>query len=218
MTLQSTFGVDRPEPVVRLVDDDPLLLRAVTMLLGAAGFRVATFDSAEAFLADPSDGPGCAVLDLHMPGPGGLELQQAIARADNPLPVVFLTGRGDVSSSVRAMKGGAVDFLTKPASGDELIDAVRRAIALDGTARAARRELGELRARHRTLTPRERQVFAGVARGLLNKQIAGELGASERTIKAHRANVMRKMKVSSVADLARIASRIGDAMGSGSDG
>ena len=197
-------------PVVRVVDDDPALLRAVALLLRAAGLGVETFDSAEAFLARRGDAPGCAVLDLHMGGPGGLELQEALAQTDDPLPVIFLTGRGDVQSSVRAMKGGAVDFLTKPASGDELVEAVRRAVAIDAAARADRRRLRELRAKYQTLTPREREVFALVVRGLPNRQIAGELGTSERTVKAHRANVMQKMAMESVAGLARAAERLGE--------
>jgi FixJ family two-component response regulator len=127
---------------------------------------------------------------------------------DEPLPVIFLTGHGDVPSSVRAMKRGAVDFLTKPVAGDQLIDAVRRAIALDASARSERQALRELRGRYARLTARERQVFAFVARGLLNKQIAGELGTTERTVKAHRAHVMRKMEAQSVADLTRAAERL----------
>jgi len=143
-----------------------------------------------------------------MPGFGGLELQDAIAQAREPLPVIFLTGQGNVRTSVRAMKSGAIDFLTKPVSADELIDAVQRAIAIDEAMRAERYGLRELRARYETLTPREREVFALVARGLLNKQIAGELGTSERTAKAHRANVMQKMQMDSVAELARAAARL----------
>jgi FixJ family two-component response regulator len=143
-----------------------------------------------------------------MPGFGGLELQAAIARAREPLPVIFLTGQGNVRTSVRAMKSGAIDFLTKPVSADELIDAVQRALATDAATRAERHGLRELRARYQTLTPREREVFALVARGRLNKQIAGELGTSERTAKAHRANVMLKMRMESVAELARAAARL----------
>jgi FixJ family two-component response regulator len=138
----------------------------------------------------------------------GLELQDAIGEMNDPLPVIFLTGHGDVPSSVRAMKRGAVDFLTKPVSGDELLDAVRRAIALDAKTRADRQALRELHRRFARLTGRERQVFALVARGLLNKQIAGELGTTERTVKAHRAHVMRKMEAQSVADLTRAAERL----------
>jgi FixJ family two-component response regulator len=192
-----------------------MLLRSLALLLETAGFRVNTYDSAEAFLSDRDTSPGCAVLDLHMTGAGGLELQQAILAAENPLPVIFLTGRGDVHSSVRAMKRGAVDFLTKPVPGDELLDAVRRAIALDEAARQDRRERAQLRARYDALTVREREVFTLVARGLPNKQVAAALGTSERTIKAHRANVMRKMGAASVADLARAADRLADVMSAG---
>ena len=205
----------RPDSVVRVVDDDPALLRSMALLLEAAGFRVNTYDSAEAFLSGSDASPGCAVLDLHMTGAGGLELQQAILRAEHPVPVIFLTGRGDVHSSVRAMKRGAVDFLTKPVAGDELLEAVRRAIALDRTARRTRRERAALRARYDALTAREREVFTLVARGLLNKQIAAALGTSERTIKAHRANVMRKMGAESAADLVRAADRVADVASAG---
>jgi len=196
---------------VHVVDDDASFLRAISRRLEAAGFQVAAFDSAEAFLTRRSDLPGCAVLDLRMPGAGGLELQEALSRSKEPLPVIFLTGHGDVSSSVRAMKRGAVDFLTKPVDGDELVEAVRRAIAVDAQVRAQRRTVRDLRARYERLTPRERQVFALVARGLANKQIAAELGTSERTVKAHRAQVMEKTGATSVADLALAAERLGQA-------
>ncbi len=198
---------DVQQPVVRLVDDDPALLRSLTVLLRAAGFRVETYDGAEAFLAT-YDSPGCVVVDLHMPGAGGLDIQRAMAERGDLRPIVFLTGHGDVRSAVRAMKGGAVDFLTKPVAGQVLIDAVRRAIAIDETGRAERDELRRLRDRYNTLTPRERQVLGLVARGMLNKQIAAELGATERTVKAHRANVMRKMALESVAELTRAAARL----------
>lgn len=194
-----------PQPVVYVVDDDPSFSRALSRRLEAEGFQVVAFDSAEAFLSALTDGPGCVVLDLRMPGAGGLDVQEALARRPDPLPVVFLTGHGDVHSSVRAMKAGAVDFLTKPVTGDELVEAVRRAIAVDESARASRRQVRDLRARYERLTPREREVFALVARGLLTKQIAGELGTAERTVKAHRARVMEKMGVQSVAELALAA-------------
>jgi len=193
---------------VCVVDDDASFLRAVSRRLEAADFEVEAFSSAEAFLARRSHSPGCVVVDLRMGGQSGLELQDAIAGMDEPLPVIFLTGHGDVPSSVRAMKRGAVDFLTKPVSGDELVDVVRRAIALDANTRAERQALRELHGRYARLTARERQVFAFVARGLLNKQIAGELGTTERTVKAHRAHVMRKMEAQSVADLTRAAERL----------
>jgi FixJ family two-component response regulator len=216
--MSNTLRASEAKPVVHVVDDDAFFLRAVSRLLAAAGFEVATYATADDFLARRADAPGCAVLDLHMPGPGGLEIQDALARVDDPLPVIFLTGRGDVQSSVRAMKGGAVDFLTKPVAADELAEAVRRAIAVDAAARAERREQRELRARYESLTRREREVFALVARGLLNKQVAGELGTTERTVKAHRARVMKKMRASSVADLARAADRLDAAPAAGSAG
>lgn len=197
------------EVIVRLVDGDPVLSGSVALLLRESGFRVHTYDTVSAFLARRGDdAPGCVVLDLDMPDGCGLQVQQAIAASENPLPVIFLTGQGDVQTSVRAMKNGAIDFLTKPAPADGLLDAIHRAIAFDSAARAQRREHDRLRARYESLTPREREVFTGVAHGLLNKQIAFELGTSERTVKAHRANVMRKMSLHSVADLARAAARL----------
>jgi FixJ family two-component response regulator len=204
-------GHETRRPVVHVVDDDPSFLRAIARRLEAAGFEVARFESAEAFLSRQIHSPGCAVLDLRMPGQGGLELQEAILREQDPLPVIFLTGQADVPSSVRAMKQGAIDFLTKPVSGEELAAAVRRAIELDASARAGRRRLRESMAAYGSLTPRERQVFSLVARGSLNKQIAAELGTSERTVKAHRARVMEKMGASSVADLARTAEQLREA-------
>jgi FixJ family two-component response regulator len=194
------------------VDDDHHFLRAVSRLLRTAGFHVATFNSSDDFLnhcrLDQST-PGCVVLDLQMPGLGGLELQILVASGEEPLPVIFLTGHGDVPSSVRAMKSNAVDFLTKPVRQDDLVDAVKRALSLDSEGREARRQLRELQARYGELTPREREVLALVVRGMLNKQIAYELGIGERTIKAHRAQIMAKMQVQSVADLVRIAERLG---------
>ncbi len=213
MTRDAHGGHRRPGtargPVVHVVDDDPSFLRAISRRLEAAGFDVEPFDSAEAFLARPSDFAGCAVVDLKLGGLSGLELQEALVGTADPLPVIFLSGHGDIHSSVRAMKRGAVDFLTKPVSGDDLVDAVRRDIALDASARAERETLRHVRSRYERLTPREREVFTLVARGLLNKQIAAELGTSERTIKAHRACVMEKMGAQSVTDLARMAQLLG---------
>ena len=196
-------------PRVYVVDDDASFLRAITRRLEAAGFDVAAFHSAESFLAGVSDTPGCAVVDLRLGDQSGLNVQEAILGFPDPLPIVFLTGHGDVHSSVQAMKRGAVDFLTKPVSGDELVEAINRALALDATAREERRTLRVLRGRFEQLTPRERQVFALVARGMLNKQIAAELQTTERTVKAHRAKVMEKMAVPSVADLVLAAERLG---------
>lgn len=194
----------RPTPLLYLVDDDPSFLRALSRLLQAGGYQVEAFASPEEFLRRRrSEAPGCVVLDLNMPGPGGLGLQEALARAEEPLPIVFLTAHGDVPSAVRAMKGGAEDFLTKPVQGEELTAAVERALARGAAEREARRREREWRARYKSLTPREREVYALLVRGLLNKQIAGELHTCERTIKAHRAQVMRKMGVHSTAELGR---------------
>lgn len=201
-------GDEEVEPIVRVVDDDPTLLRSLARLLSAAGLRVETYESAEAFLGRYDGSPGCALLDLQLGESGGLELQETIRKLDEPIPVIFLTGHGDVRSSVRAMKGGAVDFLIKPISAGALLDTVRIACAADVETRRDRRDRAELRARYDILTPREREVFALVARGLLNKQMAAALGTSERTVKAHRANIMRKMALDSVASLARAAERL----------
>lgn len=198
-------------PVVHVVDDDRSFLQAVSRLLRTAGFQVIAFDSAEDFLLHRRrrpDAPGCLVVDLQMPGLDGLELQDRVASEEEPLPVIFLTGHGDVPSSVRAMKRNAVDFLTKPVRLNDLVEGVKRAFARDAEAREDRRQMRELQARYERLTPREREVLALVVRGLLNKQIAYELGTVERTIKAHRAQVMAKMQVQSVADLVRVAGRL----------
>ena len=198
-------------PIIYLVDDDPSFLRALSRRLRAANYHVETFGSAEEFLTRRrSDAVGCAVLDLQMPGPGGLELQEALAQAEEPLPVVFLTAHGEISSSVHAMKRGAVDFLTKPVRGDELLDAVQRALARGAVARETRQQKRKWGARYESLTSREREVFALVVRGLLNKQIADVIGARERTVKAHRAQVMQKMGVQSPAELGRAVEWLGE--------
>jgi FixJ family two-component response regulator len=195
--------------VVRVVDDDAGMRKGLCRLLEAAGYEVRGYASAGDFLlTDVADAPGCVVLDLRMPGPSGLELQQALAKRDEPLPVVFLTGHGDVATSVQALKGGAADFLTKPVDRATLLAALASALAEDALRRAERDELRALRARYDTLTPREREVLAHVVAGRLNKQIAFDIGAAERTVKAHRAQVMEKMQVASLADLVRAASRL----------
>jgi FixJ family two-component response regulator len=204
---------DRPSAaaVVRVVGGDTVWLRSLAPLLRRSGLRVDTFDTAAAFLARRDDDePGCVVLDLDMPEAGVLAVQRAIAAAENALPVIFLTRHGGVQASGRASKNGAIDFLTKPVAAGELVNVVRRAIALDEAARSERRARQDLRARYELLTSREREVFTLVARGLLNKQIAWELGTSERTIKAHRANVMRKMALDSVVHLVRAAAGLQD--------
>ena len=200
-------------PTVYVVDDDPSFLRALSRRLRADDYQVETFGSAEEFLRCRRAGAaGCVVLDLQMPGSGGLELQAALAQAEDPLPVVFLTAHGDVASSVRAMKGGAVDFLTKPVRGDDLLEAVRRALARGAAEQQTRRQQRAWRARYESLTPREREVFALVVSGRPNKQIADALGTCERTVKAHRAQVMHKMGVQSPAELGRAAEWLGDAV------
>jgi FixJ family two-component response regulator len=195
---------------VFVIDDDPGVLRALTRLLTAAGFQARAFPSPAAFLEQHDQAaPGCLVLDVALPGLDGLQLQQALAVSGYPRPIVFITGRGDVPTSVQAMKAGAVDFLTKPVNDEALVTAVRNAVELDRLARAAQAELTSLRLRLATLTPREREVLAHVVAGRLNKQIAADLGTVEKTIKVHRARVMEKMAAPSLAELVRIADRMG---------
>ena len=193
-------------PLIHVVDDDESMRTALLRLLGAAGFDALGYGSAGEFLLHPvPDRPGCLLLDLLLPGPSGLALQDALQRGGVNLPVVFLTGNADVPSTVRGMKAGAVDFLTKPVQRDILLDALRRALARDAEQRRSRNEAGRLRARFDSLTQREREVFDGIVAGKLNKQIAHELGIAERTIKRHRAQVMAKLGVDSAAGLGRLA-------------
>jgi len=202
---------DQATALIYLVDDDPSFLSALSRRLRVAGYQVECFSAAEEFLKRRrSNASGCAVLDLQMPGPGGLELQEALIQADEPLPVIFLTAHGDVPSSVRAMKGGAVDFLTKPVRGQDLLDAVQRALARGAAAREMQRKKRDWGARYERLSPREREVFELVVRGLPNKQIADVLRVSERTIKAHRGQVMHKMGVQSGAELGRAVEWLAD--------
>ena len=199
-----------PSPTVFVVDDYAPVRSAVSRLLRAAGFAVAAFASPEEFLAqyDPHT-PGCLVLDLDMPAVNGLELQRILARKGSVLPIIFLTGHGDIPKSVQAMKRGAIDFLTKPVNDENLLAAVRAAIEKDRALRREQTELSEIRARLATLTPREREVLEHVVTGKLNKQIAGDLGTVEQTVKVHRARVMQKMRVQSVAELVRLTERCG---------
>jgi FixJ family two-component response regulator len=199
-----------PTPVIHIVDDDPSFRTAVTRLLRAAKYEVRGYPSASEFLdSDSSAGPGCILLDLRMPGASGLDLQQSLARMEERLPIIFLTGQGDIPASVRAMKAGAVDFLTKPVRRETLLSAIQNALGVDAKGRAARAVLRELQNRYENLTSREREVLAHVVSGKLNKQIAFDLGAAERTIKAHRASIMEKLGVQSVAELVRLAQELG---------
>jgi FixJ family two-component response regulator len=197
-------------PVVHLVDDDPSLLRALTRLLTASDYAVQTFASAKEFLERRQpERRGCLVIDLRMPGINGLELQAALAGDPNPLPVIFLTGHGNIAASVHAMKSGAEDFLTKPLQKEDLLRAVRQALEHD-VERFARREYRrELQERFDLLTPREREVLEQIVAGRLNKEIATRLDASERTIKAHRASIMEKMHVHSPAELGYLMQKLG---------
>ncbi len=200
------------EPVcqVYIVDDDPAVLKGLSRLLRSAGYAPAPFISAREFMQHyRPDSPGCLVLDVSMPGITGLELQRWLLQINSPLPVIFLTGRGDIPMSVLAMKQGAVDFLTKPVNEEDLLKAMGEALKREREARSSRVETGAIQARLAKLTPREREVLEHVVAGQLNKQIAAELGIVEKTIKVHRARVMNKMGVRSLAELVRVAERVG---------
>ncbi|HYO83256.1 MAG TPA: response regulator [Bryobacteraceae bacterium] len=196
-------------PVVFVVDDDLGVREALSRLISSAGLAVLAFPSATDFLAaEKPDAPCCLLLDLRLPGIGGLELQQQLAGANAP-PIIFMTGNGDIPSTVRAMKAGAVEFLSKPFGDEELFRAIESAIDLDRAVRQRRSELIELRTRYDLLTPREREVLPFVIAGFANKQVAGELGTAENTIAVHRAQILRKMQSRSLAELVRIADRLG---------
>jgi FixJ family two-component response regulator len=195
-----------PSATVFIVDDDPAVLKGLARLLRSAGLAVGTFSSAQDFLNQYiPDTPGCLVLDVAMPGLNGLELQKALTAKGSAIPIIFLTGHGDIPMSVQAMKRGAADFLTKPVNDDDLLKALRAALGKDRIARRARAEIADIKQRLATLTPREREVLEHVVSGQLNKQTAADLGIVEKTIKVHRARMMEKMKVHSVAELVHLA-------------
>jgi FixJ family two-component response regulator len=199
-----------PQPRIVVIDDDPSMRKALDNLFKSVGFEVVLFASPQEFLqSERSDRLGCIVLDVRFPGRSGLDMQRDLAHSEAQLPIIFITGYGDIPMSVRAMKAGAVEFLTKPFRDQDLLDAVGAALERDRTRRAGDLRLSELRARYDTLTARERQVMALVVAGRLNKQIAGELGVSEMTIKMHRRQVMRKMQAGGVAQLVRLADQLG---------
>jgi FixJ family two-component response regulator len=202
--------VNEVEPIVFIVDDDLSVRRSTERLVRSAGFNVQSFASAGEFLKNPRpEGPACLVLDVRMPGLSGMDLQHELNQAGICIPIIFITGHGDIPMSVRAMKAGAVEFLTKPFRSRSLLDAIRAATERDRSAHKERSETGELRQCYERLTPREREVMALVASGKLNKQIASELATTERTIKFHRAHIMQKMNVKSLADLVRMVEKLG---------
>ena len=202
--------VAEPKPTVFVIDDDPSVLKGLARLLKSLGFNAETFASAELFLGrEHYDGVGCIVLDVRMPGLNGMDLQDELSRADYSMPIIFITGHGNIPMSVQAMKRGAVDFLTKPFDDEELLEAVKKAIERDGTAKAERAQVHGIRRRIDMLTPREHEILRYVITGMLNKQIALKLDIAEKTVKVHRGRIMEKLCVDSVADLVRLAEKAG---------
>lgn len=196
--------------IVHIVDDDELIRKGTVRLLGAAGFDTRAYGSARDFLsAVAPDSAGCVILDMRLPDQSGLELQAALTERDVPLPIIFMTGFGEIPDTVRAIQHGAIDFLTKPVDGDVLIAAVSRALAKDEASRLVRAHRQNLRRRYERLTPREREVFLHLIRGQLNKQVAADLDITERTIKLHRASILDKLEVDSMAEMARLAVDLG---------
>jgi len=198
------------ESIVFIIDDDPLYRRSSERLVRSVGFDVQSFETAGDFMSSRRPNvPSCLILDVRLPGLSGLDLQQVLTEAGVHIPIIFVTGHGDIPMSVQAMKAGAVEFLTKPFRDQALLDAIRQAIERDRAARRQHARNADLRRRYESLKPREREVFKCVVSGMLNKQIADELGATERTVKFHRGNIMRKMQVKSLAELVRMAEVLG---------
>jgi RNA polymerase sigma factor (sigma-70 family) len=201
--------VTETKPTLFIVDDDRSVRESTELMLKSVGFHVKTFVSAQDFLkTDIEEGPGCLILDVRMPGMSGLDLQEKLISAKTPLPVIFITGHGTVPMSVRAMKAGAVDFLQKPFEEQDLLDAIDRAITRQKERKVKEDEATELQQRLKALTPREYEVFSLLVTGMANKEIAYKLGTSERTVKAHRAQIMEKMNAESFADLVRFAEKL----------
>jgi len=202
--------MNSPNPTVFVIDDDPSVLKSLSRLLRSLGFDTETFASAELFLARKHyDGVGCLVLDVQMPGLSGMDLQDALSKADYSMPIIFITGHGNIPMSVQAMKKGAVDFLTKPFDDKELMQAVKKAIEQDRTTKAERAEVHDALKRIEQLTLREQEVLRFVITGMLNKQIGLKLDIAEKTVKVHRGRIMEKLCVDSVADLVRLAEKAG---------
>ncbi len=201
--------MSEPEPIVFVVDDDPSVRRAMKRLIGCVGLQVELYGSAQEFLASKLPNvPSCLVLDIRLPGTSGLNLQHHLAKANIQIPIIFITAHGDIPMTVRAMKAGALEFLTKPFRDQDLLDAIQQALERDRARRQQDSEIAVLRERFESLSPREREVVAMVVSGMLNKQIAAQIGTAENTVKVHRSRAMEKMQANSLADLVKIIQRL----------